>query len=157
MSTTYVIGRPPRRSHTRPITDDSGMPQFEAQYSGRLSTQLSIRDTTGAEVAVISRGGFSARYELLVEGQQITMRPRGFTGRKLEINSTADSLQVIGNYQSRHPFSITRGGMSAATVTPGKQLTVEIADGEDPVLMLAVALTIASIADDRRRAQEAAG
>ena len=155
MSTTYVIGRAPRRSHTRPITDDSGMPQFEAQYSGRLSRRLSIRDTSGTEVAVISRGAFSARYELLVEGQQITMRPRGFNWRKLEINSTADSLQVIGDYQSRHPFSIARGGMSATTVTPGKQLAIEIPDGEDPVLMLAVALTIASIAEDHRQAQAA--
>jgi hypothetical protein len=133
------------------------MPQFEAEYSGRLSSKVSIRDTAGAEVAVISHGGFSRRYELLTDGQQITVRPYGFNWRKLEINSTADSLQVIGKYQSSHPFSITRGGMSTATVTPGRELAVEIADEENPVLMLAVALTVASIAEDHRRAQEAAG
>ena len=53
-------------------------------------------------------------------------------------------------------FSITRGGTPAASVTFGKQLTVQVSDGEDPVFMLAVALTIAGILGDRREYQTVA-
>jgi uncharacterized protein YxjI len=158
MGTTYVIGRRQRHSHTRPITDDSGTLRFEVQDSGKASSvKLSIRDTEGTEVAAISHEILASHYELLADGQRITMRACGLLGRHLEINSAADRLEVVGNYRSRQPFSITRGGMPTAAVTLRKQFAVEVTDGEDPVLMLGVALTIASVKADRAKAMAAAG
>jgi hypothetical protein len=142
MGTVYAIGRPERKSHIRAVTDDSGAQRFEVHGSGRLSRKLSIRGTAGPEVAVISRPGFSRHYELLADGQRITMRPRGLFSTRLEINSPAARLEVVGDFRSKRTYSITRGGMPAAVVTDGEQFTVAVTDGEDPVLMLGVALTI---------------
>lgn len=154
MSTTYVMQ--PQRHSRGPITDGSGMQRFEVQDSGVLSRKLSIRDASGTEVAVSSRRTFGEKYDLLAGGQRITMRPRGFNWHKLEITSAAGRLEVAGDYRAG-PFSITRGGMPVAAVTFGKQFVVEVTDGEDPVLMLGVALTIANILDDRRETKRQAG
>jgi hypothetical protein len=154
MGTTYVM-RPQRYSRC-PITDDSGMQRFEVRDSGLLYRKLSIRDAAGTEVAVSTRSKLSGKYELLAGGQRITIRPRGLNWRKIEINSAAARLEVVGDYQSSRPFSITRGGTPTASVTFGKQLTVQVSDGEDPVFMLAVALTIAGILGDRREYQTVA-
>jgi hypothetical protein len=158
MSTTFVIKPLQRHSHTRSITDDSGMQRFEVHYGSRWrpSRRLSIRDTADTEVAVISRGAGRIHHELLAGGQCITMRPAGFNSRKLKITSADDRLEVVGDHRSGfRPFSIIRGGMPAATVTFGKESTVAITDGEDPVLMLALALTIASINSDLGAVQAA--
>lgn len=148
MSTTFVIKPSQRYSRTLSITDDSGMQGFEVDYGSRWrpinTNRVSIRDTAGTEVAVISRAGL-IHLELLVGGQRITMRPAGFNSRKLKITSAGDRLEVVGDHRQGGTFSIIRGGMSAATVTFGQQSTVAITDGEDPVLMLGLALTIARI------------
>ncbi len=149
MSTTFVIKPSQRYSRTLSITDDSGMQRFEVDYSSkwRPYKRISIRDTAGTQVAFISRGA-RIHYELLAGGQRITMRPANFNSRKLKINSAGDRLEVVGDHQPGGTFSIIRGGISAATVAFGKQSTVAITDGENPVLMLALALTIASINSD---------
>ena len=65
-------------------------------------------------------------------------------GRRLEINSAVGRLEVLGNF-SGPKYSITRDAMPAAALAAGKQFAVAVADGEDPVLMLAVVLVIANI------------
>ena len=120
--------------------------------------RLSIRDSAGAEVAVISRPGLLTRYEILVGSQLATVRPRGFLGQRFEIDSAAGRLEARGNFSGRQ-YSVTRGGVQAAAVTQLRTLrerfAVEITDGEDPVLMLAVVLVIEIIRDDRRRSAAA--
>jgi uncharacterized protein YxjI len=82
------------------------------------------------------------------------VRPRGFFGRRFEIDSPAGPMETRGNFSGRQ-YAITRGGMPAAGVTQlrtlREQFAVEVADGEDAVLMLAVVLVIEIIRDDRRR------
>lgn len=94
------------------------------------------------------------RYQILAGGQETTVRPRGFFGRRFEIDSPAGPMEARGNFSGRQ-YAITRGGMLAAGVTQlrtfREQFAVEVADGEDALLMLAVVLVIEIIRDDRRR------
>jgi hypothetical protein len=73
--------------------------------------------------------------------------------------ATAES-KCAGNFSGRQ-YSVTRGGVQAAAVTQLRALrerfVIEITDGEDPVLMLAVVLVIETIRDDRRRRAAASG
>jgi uncharacterized protein YxjI len=136
------------------IADESGTPRFEVQGKAAFSKKLSVRDRAGAEVAVISGRRFSRRYEILVSGQLTTVRPRGFLGRRFEIDSASDHLETRGNFSGRQ-YAVTRDGVTAVAVsqlrTLRERFAVEITDGEDPVLMLAVVLVIETIRDDRRR------
>lgn len=77
-----------------------------------MSKELSVRDGAGAEVAVISRRGLSARYEILAGGQLTTVRPRGFLGQRFEIDSAAGLLEARGNFSGRQ-YSVTRGVVQA--------------------------------------------
>jgi uncharacterized protein YxjI len=64
-------------------------------------------------------------------------------------------MEAHGNFSGRE-YVIARGDEPAATVTQLRTLrerfAVDVADGQDPVLMLAVVLVIETIRDDRRRA-----
>jgi uncharacterized protein YxjI len=158
MPKSYLMSRKWALTDRFAITDESGMPQFEVQGRFAFSKRLSIRDSAGAEVAVISRPGLLTRYEILVGSQLATVRPRGFLGQRFEIDSAAGRLEARGNFSGRQ-YSVTRGGVQAAAVTQLRTLrerfAVEITDGEDPVLMLAVVLVIEIIRDDRRRSAAA--
>ena len=136
------------------ITDDTGVPQFEVQGRFAFTRKLSVSDNAGTEVAVITRRGLTGRYQILADGQETTVYPRGFLGRRFEIDSPAGPMEARGNFSGRQ-YAITRGGMLAAGVaqlrTLREQFTVEVTDGEDPLLMLAVVLVIETIRDDRRR------
>ena len=88
------------------------------------------------------------------------MSARGFLGRRYGIDSPGGLLEARGNFSGRQ-YSITRDGVPAAAVTQlrtlREQFAVEVAPGEDAVLMLAVVLVIETIRDDRRRAAAASG
>jgi uncharacterized protein YxjI len=125
-----------------------------------LTRRLSVRDTTGAEVAVITRRGLGYRYEIVAGGQLTNVRPRGVFGQRFEIDSAAGRLAARGNFSGRQ-YVITRGDNHAAAVkqlrTFRSQFAVEVSETEDPVLMLALALVIQAVRDDRRRRAAASG
>jgi uncharacterized protein YxjI len=160
MGKSYLMSRKWALTDRFAITDESGTPEFEVQGRFALSKHLTVRDRAGAEVAVISRRGLSPRYEILAGGQLATLRPRGFLGQRFEIDSAAGPLEARGNFSGRQ-YSVTRDGVQAAAVTQLRALrerfAIEITEGEDPVLMLAVVLVIETIRDDRRRRAGAAG
>jgi uncharacterized protein YxjI len=160
MSANYLIARKWALSDRFAITDESGLPQFEVRGRFALSRQLSIRDGAGAEVAIVSRRGWASRYEILTGGQTTTVRPRGFLGNRFEIVSPAGVMEARGNFSGRQ-YSVTGNGVHVAAVTQLRTLrerfAVEVADGQDAVLMLAVVLVIETIRDDRRREAAAAG
>jgi uncharacterized protein YxjI len=150
MGSQYLISRRRALSSRFAITDDTGTPQFEVH--GR-SRKLSACDTGGTEVAVISRRGLAMRYRILADGQETTVNPRGFFGRRFEIDSPVGLMEARGNFSGRQ-YALTRGGMPAAAVTQlgtfREQFAVEVADGQDAVLILAVVLVIETIRRDRR-------
>jgi uncharacterized protein YxjI len=155
MGSQYLISRRWALTSRFAITDDTGTPQFEVQGRFALTTKLSICDIGGAEVAVVSRRGLGMRYQILADGQETTVRPRGFLGRRFEIDSPAGPMEARGNFSGRQ-YAITQGDMPAAAVTQlrtfREQFAVDVADGQDAVLMLAVVLAIETIRDNRRRA-----
>ena len=160
MPARYVLSRKWSLTDRFTITDGSGLPQFEVQGRFGLARRLSLRDVSGVEVATISGKALSSRFEILVDGQPATVRPRGVFRTHYEIDSPGGPLEAQGNFSGR-TFTVTRGGAAVATVsqqrTLKEQFAVDVADGENPVLMLAVILVIETIRDDRRRAAGAAG
>src|SRR5258708_24960916 len=154
MGKSYLMSRRWALTDRFAITDENGTPQFEVQGRFALSKQLSVRDSAGAEVAVISRRGLSPRFEILAGGQLATVRPRGFLGQRFEIDSAAGPLEARGNFSGRQ-YSVTRGGVQAAAITQlrglREQLLIEITDAVVPALMLAVVLDIHTIHDDHLR------
>jgi uncharacterized protein YxjI len=160
MGSSYLISRKWALTSRFAITDDTGKPQFEVNGRFAFSGKLSVCDIAGTEVAVISRRGLAMRYQILTGGQEIAVRPRGFFGKRFEIDSPGGLLEAQGNFSGRQ-YSIARGGMPVAGVTQlrtfREQFAVEVTDGEDAVLLLAVVLVIESIRDDRRRAAAAGG
>lgn len=158
MAKSYLMSRKWALTDRFAITDEAGTPQFEVQGRFAFSKKLSIRDAVGAEVAVITGHALSTRYEILVGGQSTTVRPRGFLGRRFEIDSAAGRLEARGNFSGRQ-YSIARDGVQVAAVsqlrTVRERFAVEVADGQDPVLMLSVVLVIETIRAQRRQAAAA--
>ena len=151
----YLISRRWANASRFAITDDTGTAQFEVKGRFALTRKLSVCDTGGAEVAVILRRGLGMGYQILADGRETTVRPRGFLGRRFEIDSPAGFMEARGNFSGRQ-YAITHGGMPAAAVTQlrtlREQFAVDVADGQDAVLVLAVVLAIETIRDNRRRA-----
>jgi uncharacterized protein YxjI len=93
-------------------------------------------------------------------GLTTTLRPRGFLGNRFEIVSPGGVMEARGNFSGRM-YAITANGAQVAAVaqlrTFREQFAVEVADGQDAVLMLALVLAIESSRDDRRRRAAASG
>jgi uncharacterized protein YxjI len=159
MAKSYLMSRKWSLANRFAITDETGTPQFEVQGRMSLGSRLSIANVAGVEVAAISRPALSRQYEILVGGQRATVRSRGFLGQRFEIDTGLEQLEARGNFSGRQ-YAVARGGVSVATVTQQRSLrerfAVEVNDGENPVLMLAVILVIETIRDQRRSAGAAA-
>lgn len=153
MGSQYLISRRWSLTSRFAITDEMGTPQFEVQGKFALARKLSVCDTVGSEVAVITLHGLRLRCSILAQGQETTVRPRGILGRNFDIDSPAGPMEAHGNFSGRQYF-ITRNGVPAASVTQlrtlREQFAVEVFNGQDAVLMLAVVLAIEAIREARR-------
>jgi uncharacterized protein YxjI len=140
------------------ITDDAGTPRF--QVDGKLFSlhdRLLMRDMAGNEVAEIHRKllALTPTYEIERKGVEVEMRKQLFSpfiDRYTIDVPGPDDLAVEGNL-FEHEYTFRRGGQVVATVS--KQwisLTatygVEVASGEDDVLILACVLAL-DLAEDR--------
>jgi uncharacterized protein YxjI len=155
MAKSYLMSRKWALADRFAITDETGMPQFEVQGRFAFAKKLSIRDAVGMEVAVITRQAFSRTYEILIGGQRASVTPRGIFGQRFEIASPAGQMEARGNFSGRQ-YSVTRDSAQVAAVsqlrTFRERFAVEVADGEDPVLLLCVVLVIETIRADRQAA-----
>jgi uncharacterized protein YxjI len=140
------------------ITDDAGTPRF--QVDGKLFSlhdRLLMRDMAGNEVAEIHRKllALTPTYEIERKGVEVEMRKQLFSpfiDRYTIDVPGPDDLAVEGSL-FEHEYTFRRGGQVVATVS--KQwisLTatygVEVASGEDDVLILACVLAL-DLAEDR--------
>ena len=143
------------------ITDESGRPVL--QVDGKvfsLRDRLVLRDPAGNEVAQVQRRILALRptYEIAVGGREVAaVRRHFFTpfGDRFTIDIPGpDDLEMEGNLFD-HEFAIRRGDRTVATVskrwfTLRDTYGVEIAPGEDDLLILAGVLAL-DLAEDRER------
>lgn len=146
------------------ITDDSGRPVLHVDGKVlSLRNTLVLRDPSGDEVARVERKllTIGTRYEISVHGQEIAeVRKQFFTPFRekytIDIPGPND-LELSGNLLD-HEFTVDRGGQTIATVskqwfTLRDTYGVEIAPGEDDVLILAGVLAL-DLAEDRANKAE---
>ena len=146
------------------ITDEAGRPVLHVD--GKVLTlrdTLVLRDPAGNEAARVQRKLIALRltYEISVGGQEVAeVRKHFFTpfGDRFTIDIPGpDDLELAGNLFD-HEFSIRRGNQTVATVskrwfTLRDTYGVDIAPGQDDVLILASVLAL-DLADDRERERE---
>ena len=146
------------------ITDESGQRAF--QVDGKvlsLRNTLIIRDPAGQEVARVQRKLIALRptYEITAGGRELAaVRKHFFTpfGDRFTIDIPGpDDLELSGNLLD-HEFTIRRGDRAVTTVSKRwfalrDTYGVEVAPGEDDLLILASVLAL-DLAEDREREQE---
>ena len=146
------------------ILDESGQPVFHVD--GKVFTLrdlLVVQDLTGQEVARVHRKLIALRptYEITIGGQEVAeVRKHFFTPFRdkftIDVPGPND-LEMTGSL-FEHDFTISRGDRTVATVSKAwltlrDTYGVDVADGEDDVLILAAVLAL-DLAEDRERGQE---
>lgn len=146
------------------ITDEAGNLAF--RVDGKVLTlrdTLVLRDRAGDEVARVHRKLIALRptYEVTARGQELAeVRKHFFTPfvDRFTIDVPGpDDLELQGNLLD-HEFTIRRGGRTVATaskrwLTLRDTYSVEIAEGEEVLVILAAVLAL-DLAEDRERRQE---
>ena len=147
------------------IMDESGRPVF--RVDGKVFTlrdRLVIQDLSGREVASVHRRLIALRptYEITIGGRSAAqVRKHFFTPFRDSFTIDVpgpDDLEMTGSLLD-HNYTITLGDRVVATVSKAwltfrDTYGVEIAEGEDDLLILAAVLAV-DLADDRERAQAA--
>ena len=136
------------------ITDQAGAPAFEVHGNFGLVKQVSFRDRSGQEVALLKKHLMTNRYEIIVGGQHAAeVRHTGIFGEHYAIDTSQGRIDAKGNFSGWH-YTLSRGGGVVATVARElsfkEKFTVDIAPGEDEVFILATVLAIDNIHDERR-------
>lgn len=143
------------------ITDDQG--RLVLVVDGKvlsLRDRLVLRDPQGREVAQVQRKLVALRptYEITAGGQEVAeVRKHFFTpfGDRFTIDIPGPGdLEMKGNLFD-HEFTVRRGGQTVATVSKRwfsvrDTYAVDVAEGEDDLLILASVLAL-DLAEDRER------
>ena len=146
------------------ITDEQGRPVF--QVDGKVLTlhdRLIVRDPEGREVAQVHRKLAALRptYKVTIGGEEAAeVRKRLFTpfGDRFTIDVPGpDDLEMAGDLFD-HEFTIRRGDQTVATVSKRwfsmrDTYAVDVAPGQDDLLLLASVLAL-DLAEDQERRQQ---
>lgn len=144
------------------ITDENGRPVLRVDGKA-LRDRLVLRDLDGREVAGVKRKLVALRptYEIEIDGRDAaTVRKKLFTpfvDRYTVDIPGPDDLELVGDLFD-HDYTVRRGGTVVATVskaflTMRDTYAVDIAGGEDELLILASVLAL-DLAEDRERAKD---
>lgn len=143
------------------ITDEEGRPVLHVDGKVlSLHDRLVLSDADGREVAQVHRKLVSLRptYEVSIGGERAAaVRKHMFTpfGDRFTIDIPGPrDLEMEGNLFD-HEFTISRGGQTVATVSKRwfsvrDTYAVDVAQGEDDLLILASVLAL-DLAEDRER------
>jgi uncharacterized protein YxjI len=145
------------------ITDESGEPVL--QVDGKvmsLHQRLILRDPAGREVAQVHRKLVALRptYEITIDGKNVAeVRQHLFTPfrQRLTIDLPgAGDMEISGDLFS-HEFTIQRDGQTAATISKRwlsltASYAVDVAPGENDLLILATVLALDLALDQRSHA-----
>jgi uncharacterized protein YxjI len=135
------------------ITDMSGAPQFEAR--GHIGSQITLHDSSGREVADIRKQFFGDTHEVYLAGQRAAqVRHAGFLGDRYEIDASIGQLTARGSFGGGD-YTLNQGGAPVASMVRQfslrEKFAIDIADGQNDVLLLAIMLAIEAIHDRRRQ------
>jgi uncharacterized protein YxjI len=145
------------------ITDDRGRPVLHVDGKVlSLHDRLVLRDPSGNQVASVHRKLVALRptYQVTIGGEEAAeVRKHLFTpfGDRFTIDVPGpDDLEVRGDLFD-HEFTVERGGRTVATVSKRwfsvrDTYAVDVAEGEDDLLVLASVLAL-DLAEDREREQ----
>lgn len=125
-----------------------------------IGDNLSLQDLAGNELVQIKQKliAFSATYEIYRSGQlYATVKKALFTLFRASFAIDVpgpDDLEAQGDFLD-HEYSFTRGGRPVAHVSKrwfsfSDTYGIDVADGEDDVLILACAVVIDMVAQDER-------
>ena len=145
------------------ITDESG--QLVLHVDGKimsLHNRLILSDPAGREVAQVSRRlvAFRPTYEITIDGQQAAeVRKHLFTPFREQFTITVPGgrdMELAGDLLS-HEFSIERDGQAVATISKRwlsltDSYAVDVATGENDVLVLSSVLALDLAMDQQRHA-----
>jgi VCBS repeat-containing protein len=137
------------------ITDESGTPVFDVHGNLGLTQRLSFRDQSGQELAEIKKSLLTTKHEILVSGQHVAdVRHEGIFGEHYEIDSSIGQLTAKGSFGGWE-YSISRAGQAIATISRHlsfrEKFTVDVANGENDVFVLAVVMAIDAIHQERQQ------
>jgi uncharacterized protein YxjI len=152
--TIYVIReRMFRMGEDSDITDEAGQPVLHVDGKVMsLHNRLVLQDPSGREAGQVHRKLAALRpaYEITIGGQDVAeVRKHLFTpfGERFTIDVRgAGDLEINGDLLS-HEFTIERDGQTVAAIsrrwlTVTTSYTVDVAPGEDDVLILASVLAL---------------
>jgi len=135
------------------ITDEAGQPVLHVDGKVlSLHNRLILRDPAGRETGQVHRKLAALRpaYQITLDGKNVAeVRKHLFTpfGERFTIDVHADGdMQISGDLLS-HEFTIKRDGQTVATISKRwlsmtASYAVEVAPGEDDVLILASVLAL---------------
>jgi uncharacterized protein YxjI len=137
------------------ITDASGAPQFEAR--GHLGSKITLHDTSGREVAEIRKHLMSDVHEVYLGGQRAAhIRHAGFFGDHYDIETSFGPIRARGHFDGGD-YQLDMGGMPVANLrrkfSLREKFAIDIADGQNDALLLAIMLAIEAIHEERRQQQ----
>jgi uncharacterized protein YxjI len=137
------------------ITDASGVPQFEAR--GHLGSKITLHDTSGREVAEIRKHLMSDVHEVYLGGQRAAhIRHAGFFGDHYDIETSFGPIRARGHFDGGD-YQLDMGGMPVASLrrkfSLREKFAIDIADGQNDALLLAIMLAIEAIHEERRQQQ----
>jgi hypothetical protein len=138
------------------FTVDAGASQFRVRkIYGLDANSLLLRKMTGEELAVIAARHGPTRFEVTADGQISTVRHLGWFGKRYRITTLSGELTATVRDFSRSSYELTGYQTVRAFVSRQfarqQDLTIEIADTEDVVPMLAIVLALEALRDDRRQ------
>ena len=139
------------------IEDEGGSKVYKANGKAlRLRKQFVLEDATGAELAKIQERVVSVRDKMVIErdagSATVHKALVGLRERyQVDVDHGSD-LKAHGNFVD-HEYEIERDGQTVATVSKRwfrvrDTYGIEIADGEDDVLLLAVAVCLDAMSHD---------
>jgi uncharacterized protein YxjI len=135
------------------ITDGGGAPCFEAR--GHFGSKITLHDASGREVADIRKHLLSDVHEVYLGGQRAAhIRHAGFFGDHYDIETSYGALRARGHFDGGD-YSLEQGGMAVASMrrkfSLRERFAIDIADGQNDALLLAVMLAIEAIHEERRQ------
>jgi uncharacterized protein YxjI len=134
------------------IDDSSGARQFEAR--GHFRSRITLHDNSGREVAEIRKHMMTDTHEVYLGGQRAAhVRHAGFIGDHYDIETSFGKLRAKGHFDGGD-YSLSEGGTAVATMrrkfSIREKFAIDIADGQNDALLLAIMLAIEAIHEERR-------